>query len=94
MEINIPEGKEVVWVETSGDLMVVTLKDAPPPWYGNLGKGKLCWVWDEREDSKFIAFVTEYCSYSEYPFRTINSLYAHATPLTPDEIKEFTVCSN
>lgn len=46
--------------------------------------------WFSDKEVKTIYEVVD----SDYPFRTSDNLYAHATPLTPDEIKEFTVCSN
>ena len=95
MEINIPEGKEVDQVKISVDELTIVFNDVVTPWYENLGKGKLCWVWDVYKEDNIIVLVTKHIEFNDYPFKALSgSGWKNATPLTPDEIKEFTVCSN
>ena len=46
--------------------------------------------WFSDKDVKTIYEVVD----SDYPFHTRNSCFTHAAPLTAEELKEFTVCSN
>lgn len=99
--VNVPEGKVIdyvsdTWAQQGDNFIIVYLKNKPKPWYEkDLGKGILCFVWDDWEECKSLRLVTGYVTENDYyKFRTKYSVYKNATPLTPDEIKEFTVCSN
>ena len=57
-------------------------------WRENIGKGVLCWVWDEIEH-KTCGLVIDYKKHVDYPYRTGPCGWKHAEMLTDDEIKEF-----
>jgi len=88
------EGTSAGWQAINGyslDRHEWHLTPAAKPWYENLGKGKLCWVWDSyREDAK-IELVITYKEQDDYKFKVYDTLYFNAEPLTPEEALEYIV---
>jgi len=65
---------------------------APQPWYENLSKGKLCWVWnDKNPDHKTSAIVTNYFEHERYKFQSSLALFTCAQPLTSEEVQAYIV---
>lgn len=60
-------------------------------WHDNIPeKGVLCWAKEYPEDDPIIVVITRCQLDSSYPFWGGGRSYTHATPLTLEEIKEFT----
>ena len=71
----------------------VNLTPAPQPWYENLGKGKLCWVWSYSDEPKTIQIVKSIHKdiTGSLQFQTPFNEYNNAEPLTPEEALEYLV---
>jgi len=64
------------------------------PWQENIGKGKLCWVWNSpNKADKRIKIVVGFSTSSanNYRYETLRSWFENAEPMTPEEIAEYTV---
>lgn len=59
------------------------------PWQENIGKGKLCWVWNNNVVDKRLRLIVEYRGdgYATAENMTWNC----AEPLTPEELKEYSI---
>jgi len=74
----------------------VNLTPVSTPWYEDLGKGKLCWVWNYSDEPKTIQMVVSASNdvIGSLVFHTPFHIYDYAQPLTPEEALEYTVKGN
>jgi hypothetical protein len=71
----------------------VKLTPAPKLWYEDIGKGKLCWVWNYTDERRLVDIVhsTGKDMTGDITFKTLNFAYAYAQPLTQEEALEYIV---